>query len=211
MKQKYFNSMDKTNEIYNPSPSIPVKEGQKVMEGLKFKSKYFKMDAQIITVHPDQNTIEVKLIPKDGSECIENWDLQHTIWGFDRGDYYIVSPLPVKEGEILDITEGEWIIEEAANQFNKWQLLIDKYSNTICEFPCYNLDGKEIPIVLNNANLISQAPAMYRALLPFKLLAQEVLDVLTKDQTVYEYNGAKITTQDLKNVLTVLFKATTNK
>jgi len=60
------------------------------------------------------------------------------------------------------------------------------------------------------AALMSQAPVMYKALLPFFKLGQEVLDIKQDDQIIYEFNGAKITTQDLKNVLLVMFKANPN-
>lgn len=91
-----------------PSTSIPVKVGD------KFKSKHFEMDAEIFKIIPDENRAEVLLKAKDGHEWLEkDWNLQHTIWGFENGEYYAVSSIPVKEGqEVLDITKGEWRVDK---------------------------------------------------------------------------------------------------
>lgn len=57
---------------------------------LKFRSKY--MPGALITVlfiSIDHNLLHVELKPSNfgSSPWQEDWNLQHTIWGFERGDY----------------------------------------------------------------------------------------------------------------------------
>lgn len=56
-----------------------------IYPGLKFRSKYFTSPAEILSGNIPKNTLEVKI----GNNTEPDWDLQHTIWGFERGDYYI--------------------------------------------------------------------------------------------------------------------------
>ncbi len=68
-----------------------------IKPGLKFTSKHFTMTAEILEVIQDKNTVRVLLTPKEGASWVENnWDLQHTIWGFDRGEYQEIKK-PVKQ------------------------------------------------------------------------------------------------------------------
>lgn len=73
----------------------------KITEGLRFRSTNFQMDAQILSVHPDKNVAKVMLTAKDGHDWTEDWNLEHTRWGFERCEYFPVdSPsIPVKEGQ----------------------------------------------------------------------------------------------------------------
>lgn len=60
-------------------------------------------------------------------------------------------------------------------------------------------------LLKENGELKEQVKILREALNPFFSLAQEVLDIKEHDQIVYEFNGAKITTQDLKTVLTTMY------
>jgi len=60
-----------------------------IKAGLKFESKNFDMTAEVYEVNEKDNTLSVFLKAADGHEWLEkNWDLQHTIWGFERGEYF---------------------------------------------------------------------------------------------------------------------------
>lgn len=73
------------------------------------------------------------------------------------------------------------------------------------------VDGMDYEEKEANANRIVTAwnchDDLVNALKPFKLLAQEVLDVKDRPQIVYAFNGAAITIQDLANVLKAMYKA----
>jgi hypothetical protein len=52
--------------------------------GFKFRSKFFKMPAEITDADVEKNILFVTL----AGVHREEWNLQHTICGFERGDYY---------------------------------------------------------------------------------------------------------------------------
>jgi hypothetical protein len=61
--------------------------------GLKFTSCHFSDDAEIVAVREQNNEVDVKLISSQGHARIETgWNLQHTRWGFERGEYKSVDP-----------------------------------------------------------------------------------------------------------------------
>ena len=60
---------------------------EKVYNGLSFCSKFFDGKCVAYGVDKDKNTLKVAICATNGSR-VEDWDLQHTIWGFERGDYY---------------------------------------------------------------------------------------------------------------------------
>lgn len=63
--------------------------------GLKFKSLHFSMDAEVKEVREESNQLDVILTPSDGHAFVDKgWNLQHTKWGFERGDYFVLPPEP---------------------------------------------------------------------------------------------------------------------
>ena len=60
--------------------------------GLRFKSKWFEsVHSEIKSIDEDENTLEVEILRASNHNHIENWNLQHTILGFENGDYI---PIP---------------------------------------------------------------------------------------------------------------------
>ena len=49
----------------------------------KFNSKWFAAIIEVLEVLPDNNLLSVKV-----HGVIEPWNLEHTIWGFDKQEYY---------------------------------------------------------------------------------------------------------------------------
>lgn len=68
-------------------------EQNKINVGLKFKSVHFSDDAEIVAIREQANEVDVKLTSSQGFARIEKgWNLQHTKWGFERGEYMPVDP-----------------------------------------------------------------------------------------------------------------------
>jgi hypothetical protein len=66
--------------------SLPKKET--VYVGLKFTSVHFSDDAEIKAIREKENQCDVMLTTSEGHSRIEkDWNLQHTKWGFERGEY----------------------------------------------------------------------------------------------------------------------------
>lgn len=64
--------------------------------GLKFKSVHFSADAEVVDIREAANEIDVRLTSSEGFAHIEKgWNLQHTKWGFERGEYK-----PVEKDEV---------------------------------------------------------------------------------------------------------------
>lgn len=64
-----------------------------VQVGVKFTSIHFSADAEIVAVREAANEVDVQLTTSEGHARIEKgWNLQHTKWGFERGDYKVVPP-----------------------------------------------------------------------------------------------------------------------
>lgn len=57
-----------------------------------FRSTQFEGNCVAYNANKETNTVQVAIIV-NGVSRIEEWDLQHTIWGFERGDYYKCYPL----------------------------------------------------------------------------------------------------------------------
>lgn len=62
--------------------------------GLTFKSKNFKMTAKVHSVDRDKNSLSVILIDGLDERVEDHWNLQHTEWGFESGEYYEVVLTP---------------------------------------------------------------------------------------------------------------------
>lgn len=60
-----------------------------------FYSKYFRGHAKVVSVDPTKNSLSVEISHPSGSVWIEDdWNLEHTLWGFESKDYSLspVSP-----------------------------------------------------------------------------------------------------------------------
>lgn len=68
--------------------------------GLVFKSKYFQSPAEVVAVDIRANTLDVKV----GNNLEKGWNLDHTIRGFDRGDYYIGELPEIKPQPIISLS-----------------------------------------------------------------------------------------------------------
>ena len=62
--------------------------------GLKFKSKWINYEDNECIIQEFSavtNTCEVKIILPSTTFTEDNWNLEHTIWGFEQGDYIIIT------------------------------------------------------------------------------------------------------------------------
>lgn len=59
----------------------------KIEKGLKFTSKWFDGVVEVDHINEEDNDLEVYITPTNGQRRFEHWNLQHTIWGFEQGDY----------------------------------------------------------------------------------------------------------------------------
>ena len=57
--------------------------------GMNFTGKYFKGNVHVESIDEANNKINVELSKEGSGIWYETWDLQHTKWGFDRGDYFL--------------------------------------------------------------------------------------------------------------------------
>ncbi len=63
-----------------------------IKEGLQFRSKWLKALITVIKVSEKTNLLHVSIDPQEEGRHVweeTEWNLQHTIWGFESGDYYI--------------------------------------------------------------------------------------------------------------------------
>jgi len=61
--------------------------------GLKFTSVHFSADAEVVAIQEEVNEVDVKLTSTEGHARVEKgWNLQHTKWGFERGEYKAIDP-----------------------------------------------------------------------------------------------------------------------
>lgn len=71
-------------------------EQNKIYVGLKFTSVHFSADAEVVAVREQANEVDVKLTTSEGHAHIhKGWNLQHTKWGFERGEYKPIDPKEV--------------------------------------------------------------------------------------------------------------------
>lgn len=59
----------------------------KIEKGLKFKSKWFEGTVEVLEVLKETNILKVKISKSETSWWFEDWNLEHTYVGFERGDY----------------------------------------------------------------------------------------------------------------------------
>lgn len=63
---------------------------------MKFTSKWFEGTTEIISVNLNENTLDVEIYRANGHNHSEVWNLQHTIWGFERFEYRFTIPIEPK-------------------------------------------------------------------------------------------------------------------
>jgi hypothetical protein len=59
--------------------------------GMKFTSKWFEGTTEIISIDEEQNKLDVEIHRASGHSHSEEWNLQHTIWGFERREYRLLA------------------------------------------------------------------------------------------------------------------------
>lgn len=74
-------------------------------KGMKFTSKHFKGHVEILEILESQNVLKVKSVRRFDRYHDEDWNLEHTIIGFDRGDYCFSEEL-VSSVKVYDSTIG---------------------------------------------------------------------------------------------------------
>lgn len=63
-----------------------------IKEGMKFKNKWMpEHTMEVLTVTEDKNLLLVWVGKGEKDGFGDEWNLQHTIWGFERGEYH--SPI----------------------------------------------------------------------------------------------------------------------
>lgn len=62
----------------------------KLIQGKQFSGLNGAFTGTVIPRKIEGNTLSVTC-EKDGSSWEEDWNLQHVIWAFERGDYYFLN------------------------------------------------------------------------------------------------------------------------
>ena len=58
---------------------------------MKFTSKWFEGINEILSINIDENTLIVEIHRASGHNHSEEWNLQHTIFGFQNCDYRFIK------------------------------------------------------------------------------------------------------------------------
>ena len=67
-------------------------------KGFKLKSKWFTCITVVVHVNEEDNDLEVDITNELGNTHHENWNLEHTIWGLENGDYWETNEeLPIEK------------------------------------------------------------------------------------------------------------------
>lgn len=70
------------------SPTIPLKAG------LKFKSKTFANEAEIVTIDEASDTVRIRMTRSDDTQYETEWPLLATREHFKQGFYFIPKAIP---------------------------------------------------------------------------------------------------------------------
>lgn len=73
-------------------------------KGNHFQSKHFVGLVEIINVDSVNNELEVRIHRENGDYHVEDWNLQHTIYGFQRDEYWHCKSLVIQR--LMDETCG---------------------------------------------------------------------------------------------------------
>lgn len=60
--------------------------------GLRFTSRYFGGIVTVKEIYEDENKLVVEICTTS-SIWQEDWNLLHTVWGFERGEYQKYEPI----------------------------------------------------------------------------------------------------------------------
>ena len=72
-----------TNNLNNNKMKLEI--------GMKFTSKWFEGTIEILAINEEENTLDVEIHRASGHNHSEEWNLQHTLWGFERGEYRLLA------------------------------------------------------------------------------------------------------------------------
>lgn len=89
-------------------------------KGQLFTGKYFTGKVEVLGINHEANELSVKLQSKvdateDDYHWFEEWNLEHTIHGFNRGEYFNLNQptRPPKEEKIVNVNGKEYIYQKA--------------------------------------------------------------------------------------------------
>lgn len=71
----------------SPACIKPNVIGSGLYVGMKFISKWFPGITEVLSINEDENTLDVEIHRASGHNHTEEWNLEHTKYGFERGDY----------------------------------------------------------------------------------------------------------------------------
>jgi len=118
--------------------------------GIKLKSKWFKGITVISHVNEEDNDLEVDITNELGHKHHENWNLQHTIWGLENGDYWQTDEeLPIeKQKPVINYPhcwgKMNWILKYEPGQEPNGSICRCEFGHATC-----------LKITRHNASLIT--------------------------------------------------------
>ena len=59
--------------------------------GMKFSSKWFPGITEILEIDESENILKVLIHRASRHNHTEEWNLQHTVWGFERKEYLLLN------------------------------------------------------------------------------------------------------------------------
>lgn len=59
--------------------------------GMWFTSKWFPGENEILEINEEENTLDVEINRASGHSHNEEWNLEHTKWGFERNEYILIQ------------------------------------------------------------------------------------------------------------------------
>lgn len=69
------------------------KNAPEIVPGLKFANQHMPGHSfEVSTVNTEENTLNVYITKGDGLPWPDTWNLEHTRWGFERGEYWELKP-----------------------------------------------------------------------------------------------------------------------
>lgn len=93
------------------------------INGMTFTSKWINHGNNVCTLlsyNPDTNLAEVKIITPESVFTEDGWDLQHTIWGFERREYSIITKKEIVKEKV---PAHCWYYILAFNDQDNWKLM----------------------------------------------------------------------------------------
>jgi len=84
---KYLCRIDAINKK-NALRKFAKKDLIKFKIGAFFYGKWYDGLTEIISIDKEKNLLRVKIHKQNGQYYTDDWNLQHTIWGFENGEYW---------------------------------------------------------------------------------------------------------------------------